>query len=51
MKKLRSFRVDEVILDALKKAGLDANRIVEAALAKAVKAKKCPYCGAPPAKK
>lgn len=44
MKKTRSFRINPDILEKLKSLGIDPNEIVEAALAKAVGDKRCPYC-------
>ena len=46
MKPARSFRISQELLDAAKEKGLDATKIMEAALAKAVKDTRCPYCGA-----
>lgn len=40
----RSFRIDEKLLKQAKKMGLDVPSIVESAIAKAVKDKRCPYC-------
>lgn len=45
MKPVKSFRIDQKILDQAKKLGLNISQIVEAAIAKAVKDKRCPFCG------
>lgn len=50
-KKIRSFRVYERLLEKAYDMGLDTNEIVNAALAKAVKEKKCPFCNADLSKK
>ena len=44
MRKTKTFRIDERLLDEVRKKGLDLNIIVEAAIARALKDKKCPYC-------
>lgn len=43
-KPVKSFRIDPVLLEKAKKAGLNVAEIIEAALAKALKEKRCPYC-------
>lgn len=43
-KKLRSFRVEEALLDQAQEKGLNVNEIVNAAIAAAVKDKRCPFC-------
>lgn len=45
MKPNKSFRIDPILLEKAKQEHLDVVKIFEAALAKAVKDKKCPYCG------
>lgn len=40
----RSFRIDPDLLDRAAAQGVDVTQIFEAALAKAVKDKRCPYC-------
>lgn len=45
MKPVKSFRIDERLLEDAKKAGLNVAQIIEAALAKALKDKRCPFCG------
>lgn len=52
-KPVLSVRIDEELLKKARESGLDIKAIVEASLAKAVKEKKCPYCGVktPPTKK
>ena len=46
MKPVKSFRIDQDLIDQAKALGIDITKLIEAALAKAVKDKKCPYCGA-----
>lgn len=41
----KSFRIDPELIDKAIKAGLPIVEIFEAALANALKTKKCPYCG------
>lgn len=43
----RSFRLDPELLEKAKRAGFDLVALFEAAMAKAVKDKRCPYCGNP----
>lgn len=45
MKPVKSFRIDPKLIEDAKSKGLDITKIIEAALAKALKTKKCPYCG------
>ncbi len=45
MKPVKSFRIDQGLIDRAKKLEIDIPKLIEAALAKAVKDKKCPYCG------
>lgn len=45
MKPNKSFRIDPELIEKAKKANLPIVEIFEAALAKALKEKKCPYCG------
>lgn len=45
MKPNKSFRINPELLDAAKKANLPMAQIFEAALAKILKDKRCPYCG------
>lgn len=45
MKPVKSFRIDQDLIDKAKELGLDVAKIIEGALSKAVKSKKCPYCG------
>jgi post-segregation antitoxin (ccd killing protein) len=44
MKKLKSFRLNESLLESAKKKGIDLTRIIEAAIASVLKENKCPYC-------
>lgn len=44
MRKPRSFRVEEALIEEAKKKGIDLTGIVEGAIAKALKDKRCPYC-------
>jgi post-segregation antitoxin (ccd killing protein) len=44
-KPVKSFRIDQDLIDKAKELGLDVAKIIENALSKAVKSKKCPYCG------
>ena len=41
----KSFRLDPHLLAQAEKAGLNLTFLFEAAIAKAIKDKKCPYCG------
>lgn len=41
----KSFRIDPELVDKAKKQGLDLTKLIEAAIAKALKDKRCPYCG------
>jgi post-segregation antitoxin (ccd killing protein) len=43
-KPTRSFRIEQALIDKAKAAGLDITMIAEAAIAKAVNDKRCPYC-------
>lgn len=45
MKPVKSFRIDQELIDKAKELGLDISKIIESALEKAVKSNKCPYCG------
>ncbi len=45
MKPVKSFRIDQGLIDEAKRLGIDVTKLIEAALAKAIKTKKCPYCG------
>lgn len=45
MKPVKSFRIDQDLIDRAKELGIDITKLIEAALAKVVKDKKCPYCG------
>jgi len=45
MKPNKSFRIDPILLARAKELGLSTTEIFEAALAKVLKDKKCPYCG------
>lgn len=45
MKPVKSFRIDQELIDKAKDLGLDVAKIIEDALSKAVKSKKCPCCG------
>ena len=40
----RSVRIEEELLKQAKKLGIDVTTTLEAALAQAVKDKRCPYC-------
>ena len=44
MKKHKTFRLDESLLEEAKKKGLDLTRLIEAAIADVLKENKCPYC-------
>lgn len=44
-KPTRSYRIDETLLEKAQALGLDVTMLFEAALAKAVGDKRCPYCG------
>ncbi len=45
-KPVLSIRIDEELVKKAKKSGINLPAFIEAALAKAIKEKKCPYCGA-----
>lgn len=45
MKPVKSFRIDQDLIDKARGLGIDVTKLIEAALAKAIKEKKCPYCG------
>ncbi len=45
MKEVLSIRIDPDLKKKAKRSGLDLGAIIEAALAKFLKEKKCPYCG------
>lgn len=40
-----SFRIDAHLIKLARSLNINLNRLVEAAIAVAVKNKKCPYCG------
>ena len=44
MKPVKSFRIDQELIDSAKELNLDVAKIIETALSKAVNSKKCPYC-------
>lgn len=44
-KPVKAFRLDEKLVDKAKAAGIDLPNLFEAAMAKALKVKQCPYCG------
>jgi len=44
-KPVRSFRLDPSLIANAEKLGINLTDFFEAALAKVVKEKKCPYCG------
>jgi len=46
MKPVKSFRIEQELLDLAEKHNLDVGKLLRASIAKAVKDKRCPYCGA-----
>ena len=42
---VRAFRLEAEHIEKLKQAGVNLTKLVQAAVAKAAKDKKCPYCG------
>jgi len=44
-KPVKAFRLDEELVDKSRDAGIDLAALFEAAMAKALKVKQCPYCG------
>jgi len=47
MKPVKSFRIDQELLDDAKKQGIDIAKLIELTLAKMLNKKKCPVCGGP----
>lgn len=45
MKPATSVRLDPYLVEEARKAGIPLSELFEAALAKVLKDKKCPYCG------
>lgn len=45
MKPVKSFRIDQKLIDEAKRLEIDVTKLIEAALAKAVNDNRCPYCG------
>jgi len=44
MRKPRAFRIEESLIEEAKKKGIDLTSVVEGAIAKVLKDKRCPYC-------